>query len=117
LQRLKAGTRELFDQRLDEARVRESMASALQAAAMDDASLRVTVFSQAFDHAHPERQVPVDVLVTLAPLREAAKQPAWVKTLAFQRPLPQVKHVGTFGLFQARRQARRDGFDDALFVD
>ena len=39
-----------------------------------------------------------------------------MKTYPFQRPLPQVKHVGTFPLFQHRRQARRDGFDDALFV-
>ncbi|MDH5833958.1 aminotransferase class IV family protein [Luteimonas kalidii] len=117
LQRLKAATRELFDQTLDEARIRSGIISALDAAGMDDAGVRVTVFSRAFDSLRPDRSVPVDVLASLSPAREAATTPAWVKTFAFQRPLPHVKHVGTFPLFQWRRQALRDGFDDALFVD
>lgn len=117
LQRLKTATRELFDTALEEARVREAVVAACDAAATDDASVRVTVFSQAFDHAHPERPAPVDVLVTLSPPREATDRAAWVKCYPFQRPLPRVKHVGLFPQFQLRRQARRDGFDDALFVD
>jgi len=117
LNRLKAATRELFDAKLEDDRVRSAILAALDGEGLDDASVRVTVFSRAFDHAHPDRAVPVDVLVSLAAPREAKPKPAWVKTYPFQRPLPQVKHVGTFPLFQHRRQARRDGFDDALFVD
>lgn len=116
-QRLKTATRELFDASLDEARVRAAIVAALDAAGMDDAGARVTVFSRAFDYLRPDRSVPVDVLVSLSPPREAEATPAWVKTFAFQRPLPHIKHVGTFPLFQWRRQALRDGFDDALFVD
>jgi len=117
LHRLKSATRELFDARLEDARIRHAVLAALDGEGLDDASVRVTVFSRAFDHAHPERAVPVDVLVSLSPPRGADPKPAWVKTYPFQRPLPQVKHVGTFPLFQHRRQARRDGVDDALFVD
>ncbi|HRN61160.1 MAG TPA: aminotransferase class IV family protein [Luteimonas sp.] len=117
LHRLKSATRELFDAKLDDDRVRRAILAALDGAGLDDASVRVTVFSRAFDPAHPDRAVQVDVLVSLGPPREADPKPAWVKTYPFQRPLPQVKHVGTFPLFQHRRRARREGFDDALFVD
>ncbi len=117
LHRLKSATRELFDATLDDARVRRAILAAADAAGLDDASVRVTVFSRVFDYAYPDRAVPVDVLVSLSLPREADPKPVWVKTYPFQRPLPHVKHVGTFPLFQHRRQARRDGFDDALFVD
>ena len=117
LHRLKSATRELFDATLDDARIRHAILAAADAVGVDDAGVRVTVYARAFDYVHPERPQPVDVLVSLSPPREADPKPAWVKTYPFQRPLPQVKHVGTFALFQHRRQARRDGFDDALFVD
>lgn len=117
LQRLKTGTRELFDAALDLQRVREAVRAAAAAAGVEDASVRITVYARGFDIAHPERACAPDVLVSLAPPRQADPKPTWVKGYAFQRPLPQVKHVGTFPLFQWRRQARRDGFDDALFVD
>ena len=117
LHRLKSATRELFDATLEDDRIRGAILAALDGEGLDDASVRVTVFSRAFDYAHPDRAVPVDVLVSLTPPREADTKPVWVKTYPFQRPLPHLKHIGTFPLFQHRRQARRDGFDDALFVD
>ena len=117
LHRLKSATRELFDATLDDVRVRNGILAALDAEGINDAGVRVTVYSRTFDYTHPDRSMPVDVLVSLTPPREADLKPAWVKTYPFQRPLPQVKHVGTFPLFQHRRQARRDGYDDALFVD
>ncbi|WP_298577871.1 aminotransferase class IV [uncultured Luteimonas sp.] len=117
LHRLKAATRELFDARLDDARIREAILAALDAAVADDASVRVTAYARDFDYARPDRTLPVDLLVSLNPPRQAQAGPAWVKTYAFQRPLPHLKHVGTFPLFQHRRQALREGVDDALFVD
>ena len=38
-----------------------------------------------------------------------------MRTAGYQRDLPQVKHVGTFGLIYQRRLARLAGFDDVLF--
>lgn len=117
LHRLKAATRELFDARLDDARIREAILAALDAAGVDDASVRITAYARDFDYARPDRTLPVDLLVSINPPRQAQAGPAWVKTYAFQRPLPHLKHVGTFPLFQHRRQALREGVDDALFVD
>lgn len=117
LHRLKSATRTLFDATLDDARIRAAILAALDGNGMDDASVRVTVYSRAFDYSHPDKPQPVDVLVSLSPPREATDRAAWVKTYPFQRLLPEVKHVGTFPLFQLRRQAKRDGYDDALLVD
>lgn len=117
LHRLKSATRELFDAKLDDARIRAAILGALDAAGVDDASVRVTVYACDFDYSAPDRILPVDLLVSLNPHRQADSRPAWVKTYCFQRPLPHLKHVGTFPLFQHRRQARREGVDDALFTD
>lgn len=116
LQRLQRGTAELFATALEQTRVRDAMADALRQAEVADASLRVTVFSPAFDFRDPLAPVPVEVLVAVsAPL--ALETPRRVRSVIHQRELPEVKHVGTFGLFQQRRAAMRAGFDDALFRD
>lgn len=115
LQRLTVATRELFGSVLDTAQVRGWMAQALQQAGQADASMRVTVFSRRFDFRDPLASVPVDVLVAVsAPVSLVA--PKRVRSVACQRDLPQIKHVGTFGLFAQRQAAMAAGFDDALLV-
>ncbi|MFT3762560.1 MAG: aminotransferase class IV family protein [Pseudoxanthomonas sp.] len=116
LQRLRAATRELFGEELDEERVRAAMRAAVDAAG-GDCSLRVTVFSRRFDHRRPAEPAPVDVLTTVSPPAAGDARAIRVKSFEFVRPLPHVKHVGTFPLFHYRRQALAAGFDDALFVD
>lgn len=116
LQRLAHATQALFGSMLDERQVQRWMAQALQDAGMADASLRVTVFSRAFDFRDPLSVVPVDVLVAVsAPVRLSASRA--VCSVRYQRELPGFKHVGTFGLFQQRREAMAAGFDDALFLN
>ncbi len=117
LQRLKSATRELFDLRIDDDRIRGAILAAADAAGVDDASVRVTVCSREFDPARPGASQTVDLLVSLSAPREADPTPLRVKTCPFQRALPRVKHVGLFAQLQLRRQALREGFDDALFVD
>ncbi|MGF6418264.1 branched-subunit amino acid aminotransferase/4-amino-4-deoxychorismate lyase [Stenotrophomonas sp. AN71] len=115
LVRLSQATRELFGSELDVAQVRGWMAQALRQAGRVDASLRVTVYSRRFDFRNPLAAVPVDVLVAVsAPVTLAASKR--VRSVAWQRELPQIKHVGTFGLFAERRAAMAEGFDDVLFV-
>lgn len=115
LARLSQATRELFGSELDTAQVQAWMAQALQQAAGADASLRVTVYSRHFDFRSPLATVPVDVLVAVsAPV--ALSAPKRVRSVVWQRELPQIKHVGTFGLFAERRAAMAEGFDDVLFV-
>ena len=117
LRRLRQGTEELFGSTLDGTQVQAWMQAALQAEGVTDASLRVTVFSRAFDFRQPLQPVPVDVLVAVAPPASAPSSPRRLCSVHYQRELPHLKHVGTFALFQHRRQALQAGFDDALFVD
>ena len=117
MRRLQQGTRELFDAELDEAQLLRWLRRALERSGMTDASLRITVFSRAFDFRQPLRAVPVDVLVAIAAPATAPADARAVLPVRYQRELPQLKHVGTFPLFQHRRQALRQGFDDAVFVD
>ncbi|MFL9582628.1 aminotransferase class IV family protein [Stenotrophomonas sp. AB1(2024)] len=117
LRRLRQGTEELFGSRLEGTQVQAWMQAALQAEGVNDASLRVTVFSRAFDFRQPLQALPVDVLVTVAPPASTSVVPRRVCSVRYQRELPHLKHVGTFALFQHRRQALQAGFDDALFVD
>lgn len=116
LARLRQGNAELFDAALDERALRAWMAQAA-AACGGDCSLRVTVFSRAFDHRQPLRALEPDVLVASgAPVQPSGKR-LRVRSCAFVRPFPHLKHVATFPLFQHRRLAMQAGFDDALFID
>lgn len=114
-QRLQAGTRELFGSTLDFAALREQMRAAV--ADLRDCTLRATVFSRDFDFRNPAGVFAADVLISLSAPVQASARAMKVKSFEFQRPLPQVKHVGTFPLFHYRRLARGQGYDDAVFVD
>ena len=116
LDRLQQATRTLFGTELDLAQVRAWMR---QGIAPDPRrlSLRVNVFARGFDREHPAAPVQPDVLVAVGAPAQPRPAPLRVKSFAFERTLPEVKHVGTFPLFQHRRMAQLAGFDDALFVD
>ncbi|AKC87558.1 aminotransferase class IV [Pseudoxanthomonas suwonensis] len=114
--RLRQGNAELFDAALDEAAARGWMRQAADAAG-GDCAMRVTVFSRHFDYRQPLREVALDVLVSAAAPAAPSTRALRVRTCRFLRPLPQIKHVGTFPLFHHRRQALKAGYDDALFVD
>lgn len=113
--RLQAGTRELFDSVLDFAMVREQMRGAVAAA--PNCTLRATVFSRSFDYRNPAGSFATEVLISLSPPAQASTRAVRVRSFEFQRPLPHVKHVGTFPLFHYRRLALAQGYDDALFAD
>lgn len=115
VERLRAGTRELFGVDLARERILSDLRAAL-AAGEADASLRFTVFARGFDYRKPLQPVEPDILVTLTPPAPARKPPLRAKSYRFVRPLPHIKHVGTFPLFHYRRQAQLAGYDDALFV-
>lgn len=96
LQRLAEGNRVLFDAPLDDGQLLAWMRPALVDA--PDASLRL------------------DVLTSVAPPAQSGQGAVALQSVAFQRPLPSLKHVATLPLFHYRRQARLAGYDDALFV-
>lgn len=112
LDRLAIATRQMFSCELDLEQTRRWMRQLL-----DDgpASLRVTVFSTALNDAHPDRVLRPDVLVAASAARVGRRSPLRLQSVAYERDLPLIKHVGTFGLLHHRRMARLGGFDDVLF--
>ena len=116
LQRLAAATPELFGMPLDLADTRAWMRAAV-AAGNEWQSMRVTVFSRAFNPERPVDPCSADVLIATAPVQTHAPPGISVATARYQRDAPQIKHVGTFGLFQQKLLAQRRGYDDVLFVD
>lgn len=78
--------------------------------------VRVTVFDPALSLAHPANANQPRVLVTMRSADEMAPPPLRVRSVRYERDLPDVKHTGLFGSLQARRAAQSDGFDDVLFV-
>lgn len=117
LQRLQQATHELFDTALDGAQLCVWLNDALAQCDMRNASVRITVFSRAFDFRQPLRAVPVDVLIGIAAPVALPVTARAVMSLRYQRELAHIKHVGTFPLFHHRRHAMREGFDDVVFVD
>lgn len=77
--------------------------------------VRITVFDPAATLIEPGRTP--SVLITTRPAGPLPAPPLRVRTVAGRRDLPEVKHVGTFGVLWGRQQARRDGYDDALFTE
>ena len=116
LDRIEHATRALFGAGIERAFVRDCLRHAI---AGRDAplSLRVNVFSRALNRERLADPVPADVLVTVGPPSAAAGDPLRVKSFAYARELPAIKHVGTFPLFHYRRLAQQAGCDDAVFVD
>jgi len=116
LARLDASTRALFGRPLDGDVVRGYLRNALRGFG-DAASLRVNVFSRQLHRDRMAEPAEPDVVVSVGAPRRIETTPVRLKSFRYERVLPHVKHVGTFGLFHHRRLAQLDGFDDALFVD
>ena len=111
LQRLAYATRVLFGSELDVAQVR---AWARELVDDQPLSLRITVFSLAFDQAEPERTVTVDVLMATRSPGAPRSAALRLQSIQYERALPLIKHIGMFDLLHLRHQARASGFDDVV---
>ncbi|MCC4594983.1 aminotransferase class IV family protein [Xanthomonas campestris pv. phormiicola] len=117
LQRLDAATRTLFGSELPADRIRAELRAALAAFGSADAALRASVFARDFDFRRADAACTPELLVALSAPAQPDAAPLRLRSVAFARELPQIKHAGTFALFHQRRLALQAGFDDALFVD
>jgi branched-subunit amino acid aminotransferase/4-amino-4-deoxychorismate lyase len=108
LRRLDAATLELYGTGLDADQVRARIRQAL-GADITDATVRVTVFQ-------PDPAGQPSVLVTVRAPAEPPDRPQRLQSVAYQRPVPHLKHTGTFGQIHYGLAAERSGFDDALFT-
>jgi len=116
LQRLNVSTRFLFGEAVDSETVRGWLRDAI-AGDESEVSVRINVFSRAFNRERPADCAKPDVLINVSNAPVHSTLPLRVKSFVYERDVPQVKHVGTFALFHHRRLAQQAGVDDALFVD
>lgn len=79
--------------------------------------VRVTVFDPDLDLGQPGADAEPHVLVTTRLATAANLPPLRLRSVHYERDLPEVKHVGLFGSVYQRRAAQLEGFDDVLFVD
>lgn len=100
LARLEEATFQLYGTRLDRGRVLASLSLAVDE---QDASVRIHVVD---DHVIVTTGAPVD----------ADKSPKALKSMKFQRFLPEVKHGGGFPQAHLARQARGHGADEVLLL-
>ncbi|MFG2348683.1 aminotransferase class IV [Streptomyces phaeochromogenes] len=108
LRRLDTATLELFDVPLETSVVRARMRSAL-ARCGGDATVRVYVFGS-------DPPPGVSTLVLVEPPREPDSQPRALQSVAYQRPVAHLKHVGTFGKLYHERRAAAGGYDSILLT-
>lgn len=107
LARLDAANRELYGAGLDGELVRDRIRHAL--GDTTDATVRVTVF---------ERDTgTVSVMVTVRPPVEAPASPQSLQTVVYERPVPHIKHTGSFGQIHYALRAERQGYDDSLLIN
>ena len=106
LARLRAAHLELFGTNLDTDRVQRLMRRAV--AQRPDAYLRVTL-------SEVESGLP-QVMTAVRPPIDASARPQTLTEVRYVRPLPHIKHVGTFAQIRYGLLAERAGFDDAVLV-
>ena len=115
LARLEAGAIELFGEPVGKERLRDLMRKAV--AGRDACWLRVSLFSPEISPRTPDWQGAPRVMIALSPPPAPFADAPRLQLQTYAREAAHLKHVATFGLIRARRAARADGFDDALFVD
>lgn len=116
LERLVRDCRRIFDADLDPERVRHLLGHALTDVARPVIA-RITVFDPDLELGHPGAEAEPSVLVTTRHAVDVPQPALRLRSVHYDRDLPEVKHVGLFGALRCRRAAQRDGFDDALFTD
>lgn len=116
LDRLIRDCRAVFDARLDPDRVRDVVRSAVRDAT-GPVVVRVTVYDPELQLSRPGARADPRLLVTTRAAPTTPQAPLRLRSVAYSRDLPQIKHVGLFGALHHRAAAQRAGFDDAVFVD
>lgn len=116
LDRLRAASQTFYGRSLSDDRLRGLLRTAI-AAGPEDLSLTATTYSPEGEFtAAPEDAEPV-VLIRTAPPSSGPKGPLRLLPVEHERMLPAFKHVGEIAKTYLLREAMRQGFDDAAFLD
>ncbi|WP_343772232.1 aminotransferase class IV [Brevundimonas basaltis] len=115
LERLRDASIELFGEAVPEARLLELMRAAMEA--RETCWLRVSLFSDQISNRDPTSvgrpRVMIAVFDPPPPLAGSLR----LQVQRHERIAPHLKHAANMDLLTARRRARAEGFDDALFAD
>lgn len=109
LARLDSATRELFGAGLDGGHVRELIRHALDSVGVRDAATRVYVH-------RPDGDEAATVMITVRPPAVMPETPQSLMSVPYERPVPHIKHLGSFGQIYHGKAAVRAGFDNALLT-
>jgi branched-subunit amino acid aminotransferase/4-amino-4-deoxychorismate lyase len=115
LERLDLDAVELFGASPQLGRLREALHHAR--AGVDSCSVRITLFSRDLPAVVRGGPVEPDVMVIVTNPSDPDLTPLRVSGVPYEREMPKVKHLATYGLLRSVRTARTRGFDDALLVD
>lgn len=116
LDRLRAASRALYGKSLPDERVRALLRSAI-AAGPKDLSLTATIYSPEGEFTAAPGNAEPAVLIRTAPPSSGPKGPLRLLPVEHERMLPAFKHVGEIAKTYLFREALRQGFDDATFLD
>lgn len=116
LERLRGASVELLGRVLPDDRVRSYLRAALEAGPAD-LSLLATVYSPAGEFTVAGADIEPEVLIRTGPAASGPQGPLALAMVEYERVVPTVKHVGEIAKTYFLRQAVRQGFDDAAFVD
>ncbi|MEU6877154.1 aminotransferase class IV [Streptomyces sp. NPDC046712] len=108
LDRLDRANRELFGEGIDRDHVRALLRGALEAAGRRDAAARVYVY--------PDLAGGARTAVTLREPYTHVPTPQRLRSVAYWRPVPHIKHLGGFAQTYFGDAVRREGFDEALLT-
>lgn len=116
LRRLDAASKELFMTTPGVDRIRSLLRQALDQVP-GDVSARIAIFARSGDLAVPTPDVDLAVMVSLNdPVSDTPQAPWSVRSIPYLRESVHLKHTATMGLTRARRVAKSQGFDDAVFT-
>ncbi len=116
LQRLRTASLTLFGRATSDDQLRAHLRSALNAGPAD-VSLTATVYSRAGEFTSTGTNGEPDVLIRTGPAASGPKGPLTLAAFEHERMLPAIKHVGEIAKTYYMREAVKQGFDDAAFLD
>lgn len=116
LARLRAASIELFGRAVPDDRLRSYLRAAV-IGGPEAVSLTATIYSRAGEFTAAGMDEEPSVLIHTGPPSSGPAGPLRLAAVAHERAIPSIKHVGEVAKTFYLRQAVREGFDDAAFVD
>ena len=117
LERLRGASLALFDADIPDDRVRSYLRGAIMAAGGEALSVTATVFTRRGEFTPASEQNDLSLLIRTSPAFNGPKGLLRLAVAQHERALPAFKHTGETAKTYYLRDARKRGFDDAIFLD